>query len=182
MPPAASKTIAVNGRDISIPTGLFINGEFVEALGHGQFSVEDPSTGKQILSISEGQPEDVDVAVKAARKALKDAAWASSDPTYRSKLLNKLADLLEENIEDIVHLECADTGKTYRQCRNSDLPDTVETLRYYAGWTDKVLGQTNFTIPETFAYTRREPIGVCGQIIPWKYVQRNSSQYLILTD
>jgi len=182
MASAASKTIAINGREINIPTGLFINGEFIEALDRGRFSVEDPSTGKEILSISEGQPKDVDVAVKAARKALKDGEWASSDPAYRSKLLNKLADLLEENIEDIVHIECADTGKTYQQCLNSDLPGTIGTLRYYAGWTDKVLGQTNFNIPKTFAYTRREPIGVCGQIIPWKYVQCDHFRYLTLTD
>lgn len=138
MPAAAFKTIAINGRQITVPTGLFINGEFVEALDHGTFSTEDPSTGKELLSVSEGQAEDVDFAVKVARKAFDDGAWAFSDPTYRAKLLNKLADILEKNAEDLINLECADTGKTYQQCSALDLPGSVGTLRYYAGWADKV--------------------------------------------
>ena len=170
MPPAASKQVTINCREISIPTGLFIDGEFVEAIDGGKFSVEDPSTRKEIISISEGQAEDVDIAVKAARNKFDDGSWAYSDPTYRAKLLYKLADLLEENIEDIVYIECADTGKTYEQCSKIDAPGAIGTPRYYAGWADKVEGLSSFNVPKTFAYTRREPIGVCGQIIPWKYV------------
>lgn len=181
MSSAASKTIAINGHQISVPTGLFINGEFIEAIDHGKFSVEDPSTGNELLSISEGQAEDVDVAVKAARETFSDGAWAFSDPTYRAKLLNKLADLLEKNAEDLINLECADTGKTYQQCSNLDFPGSVGTLRYYAGWADKVVGRTSFNIPKTFAYTRREPVGVCGQIIPWKCVNHSLPEYLDLS-
>ena len=87
-------------------------------------------------------------------------------------MLNRLAALMERHKEDIIHLEMLDTGKTRRQAENLDFPASVGTLKYYAGWADKVQGLTSFNIPGTFAYTRREPIGVCGQIIPWKCVFR----------
>lgn len=131
--------------------------------------VEDPSMGKEIVRIQEGREEDVDIAVKAARQTFESGSWSHSDPVYRGKLLNKLADILEANLEEITTLECADTGKTFRQASALDVPGSVGTLRYYGGWADKVLGLTSFNIPGTFAYTRREPVGVCGQIIPWNF-------------
>ena len=164
---AQSSTISVAGTNISIPTGLFINNEFVNATGGKTFGVENPTTGKELLQVQEGMPEDVDVAVKAARSCF-DSGWSTSDPTYRASLLNKFADLLEQNQDEIVAIEMLDTGKTYGQALNVDFRNVVGTLRYFAGWADKVLGQVSFNVPKTFTYTRREPIGVCGQIIPWK--------------
>lgn len=131
--------------------------------------MEDPSTGQEMIRIQEGREEDVDAAVKVARRTFDDGSWTDSNPLHRAKLLNNLADIMEKNAEEIIAVECADTGKTLKQCSGLDLPGSIGTLRYYAGWADKVLGTTSFNIPGTFAYTRREPIGVCGQIIPWNF-------------
>jgi len=165
---ASSQSIHLNGRSIDIPTGLFIDGKFVAAKQGNTFSSEDPATGKPIIEIAEGRQEDVDEAVKVARRAFN--TWKDSNPMQRAACLNKLADLLEKNADDLIAIECADTGKTIQQCSNLDLPGSIGTLRYYAGWADKIEGLTSFNIPGTFAYTRREPVGVCGQIIPWKWV------------
>ena len=164
---APSKNVKINQRAISVPTGLFINNEFVKARSGKTFEVEDPATAKVLLSIEEGQPEDVDIAVKAAREAF-EGGWAESDPAWRGSLLLRLADLVEKYQEDILTIEIADSGKTLKQAQTIDLPGVLGTLRYYAGWADKVYGRTAASAPGTFSYTLREPIGVCGQIIPWK--------------
>lgn len=165
-----SQTLQLNGRTISLPTGLFINGQFVDSKQGARFDVEDPATGQTLVSIVEGREDDVDEAVRVAREVFDNGTWSNSNPAHRGALLNKLADLIEENKDDLIALECADTGKTVPLCSSLDLPGSIGTLRYYAGWADKVRGETSFNIPGTFSYTRREPIGVCGQIIPWKYV------------
>lgn len=168
MAPPESVQLSLASRKVSLPTGLFINGDFVPAKGGKTFNSEDPATGKVIASVAEGMPEDVDIAVAAARKAYNQDAWSAGNPSERAALLNKLADLMEQHKDDIIAIECADTGKTLKQCSNLDFPGSVGTLRYYAGWTDKILGQSSFNVPGTFSYTQRQPIGVCGQIIPWK--------------
>ncbi|KAF2635187.1 aldehyde dehydrogenase [Massarina eburnea CBS 473.64] len=163
-----SESLKIQNRDVSVPTGIFINNEFRASLTSSQFSVENPATGEPILSIEEGREEDVNAAVKAARAAF-EGGWSTSNPVERGELLNRLAQLMERDKEDIIALEMLDTGKTYKQASNLDFPGSVGTLKYYAGWADKVLGLTSFNIPGTFAYTRREPVGVCGQIIPWNF-------------
>jgi len=90
------------------------------------------------------------------------------NPAQRGTLLHELADLMEAHAEELTAIEMLDTGKTYKQASTLDIHGSIGTLRYYAGWADEVLGLTSFNIPKTFAYTRREPVGVCGQIIPWK--------------
>jgi aldehyde dehydrogenase (NAD+) len=162
-----SKSVTISGKDVSIPTGLFINNEFVKALGGKTFESQDPATGKVILAIQEGQAEDVDIAVKAARKAFENG-WAYSDPAWRASLLLRLADLLEKRQDDVLAIEMADSGKTLNQASAIDIPGAIGTLRYFASWADKIYGRTAATVPGTFTYTLREPIGVCGQIIPWK--------------
>lgn len=162
-----AETVTIDGKKISIPTGLFINNEFVKAQANKTFSVEDPATGTTILSIQEGQAEDVDIAVRAAREAF-DGGWSESDPAWRGSLLNRLADLLEEHSAEIQAVEIADSGKTLKAASAVDLPASIGTLRYFGSWADKVYGKTAATVPGTFAYTLREPVGVCGQIIPWK--------------
>lgn len=165
---APSKTLNIAGREVSVPTGIFINNEFRSSISGNTFGVENPGTGKEILQIQEGREEDVNEAVRVARNTFNSKEWADVNPAHRGELLLRLADLMDKQKEDLIALEMLDTGKTYRQASNLDFPGSVGTLKYYAGWADKVLGLTSFNIPGAFAYTRREPIGVCGQIIPWK--------------
>lgn len=164
----AAKTLKIGGQDISIPTGLFINNEFVEAQEKATFGIENPATGEVVIEVQEGRAEDVDIAVKAARKTFKSKEFKELMPMARAALLQKLADLMEQHKDALCAIEMLDTGKTYKQASNLDVPGSIGTLRYYAGWADKILGQSSFNVPGTFSYTKREPVGVCGQIIPWK--------------
>jgi aldehyde dehydrogenase (NAD+) len=164
----STKTISINGKELSIPTGLFINNEFVEAISKTTLAVENPATGEVVLTVQEGQAEDVDVAVQAATKAFNGPGWKDISPDERGKLLNRLADIMEQNREELIAIEMLDTGKTYKQASTIDFAGSVGTLRYYAGWAGKIVGTSSTNVPGMFSYTRREPIGVCGQIIPWK--------------
>ncbi|KAI9713934.1 MAG: aldehyde dehydrogenase (NAD(P)(+)) ald5 [Bogoriella megaspora] len=166
---AASKTLKIGGRDVSVPTGLFINNEFRKSIGGNTFGVENPATGREILQIEEGREEDVNEAVRVARRTFESPEWSGINPSHRGDLLNKLAVLMERDKEEIIALEMIDTGKTYKQASNLDFPGSVGTLKYYAGFADKLNGLTSFNIPGAFAYTRREAVGVCGQIIPWNF-------------
>ncbi|KAK4506859.1 hypothetical protein PRZ48_000592 [Zasmidium cellare] len=165
----SAQTLEVHGKKISLPTGLFIGGEFRKAREGKTFPIENPATGKEIIQVQEGLPEDVDDAVAAARKTFKSKEYEEFGAVNRAKCMIKLADLMEEYFEELVTLEMVDTGKTRHQASNLDVPASIGTLRYYAGWADKVLGQSNFDIPKVFGYTKREPVGVCGQIIPWNF-------------
>ncbi|KAH9826240.1 Aldehyde dehydrogenase [Teratosphaeria destructans] len=165
----ASQNIEINGKSISLPTGLFIGGEFRKAQAGRTFGVENPATGKEILQVQEGLAEDVDEAVRVARKVFKSKEFSEYGATNRAKNLIKLADLMEEHFDELVAIEMMDTGKTHQQASSLDVPASIGTLRYYAGWADKIMGQSSFDIPKVFGYTRREPVGVCGQIIPWNF-------------
>ena len=165
---ASSKTLAIGGRQVSVPTGIFINNEFRKSIAGTTFAVEDPATGKEIVQVEEGREADVDEAVKAARKAFESGAWSNANPATRGDLLRRLVELMERDKEDIIALEMIESGKTYRQASTVDFPGSVGPLKYYAGWADKIRGEASFNVPGAFSYTRREPIGVCGQIIPWK--------------
>jgi hypothetical protein len=163
----SSQTIEIHGKSISIPTGLFIGGEFRKAQAGKTLPVENPATGKEIVQVQEALAEDVDEAVRVARKTFKSKEFVEYGAVNRAKNLIKLADLMEEHFDELVAIEMLDTGKTKQQAANLDVPASIGTLRYYAGWADKILGQSNFDIPKVFGYTKREPVGVCGQIIPW---------------
>lgn len=113
--------------------------------------------------------EDVDLAVSAARAAFKSSTWRDISATDRGRLLLKLADLVEEHATTLATIETWDNGKPYQVALNEDLADVSGTLRYYGGYADKIHGQTIDTGPAKLAYTIREPLGVCGQIIPWNY-------------
>ena len=115
-----------------------------------------------------GSAVDVDKAVKAARAAL-DGDWGTMPATDRGALMNKLADVIEEHKETLATLETWDNGKPYQTSLTEDVAEVVTTLRYYAGWADKIFGQTIPLSSQKFAYTLKQPIGVCGQIIPWNY-------------
>src|SRR5690625_3762112 len=149
--------------------GLYINGEYVSAKNGKTFSVIDPATEQVIAEVSEAQPEDVDAAVQAARKAFDHGEWTKMTAAERSRLIYKFADLLEENREELAQLEAIDNGKPYEVALVDDIDGTIEHFRYYAGWATKIHGKTVQVAPEYLTYIVHEPIGVVGQIIPWNF-------------
>lgn len=149
------------------PTGLFINNEWVEGVDKQTFEVINPSTEEVICSVHEATEKDVDIAVAAARKAF-EGVWAETTPNQRSLYLLKLADLAEKNAELLAAVESLDNGKSISMAKG-DVGAVVGCLRYYGGWADKIEGKTIDVAPDMFHYTRPEPIGVCGQIIPWNF-------------
>ncbi len=162
--------IAPDAQDIDIKyTKCFINGEWVDAASGKTFDTINPSTGEPICAVAEGQEEDVNRAVAAARKAFDNSAWSRMSGAVRGHLMYKLADLIEDNIEELARLESLDNGKPYSDSRNIDIPLTIACYRYYAGWADKNHGKTIPINGPFFCYTRHEPVGVCAQIIPWNF-------------
>lgn len=124
------------------------------------------STEKPIVSVQAGTAQDVDAAVRAARKALGAPSWRDLPGTERGQLLSRLADLVEEHKKILATIETWDNGKPFSVALNEDMGEVAGTLRYYAGFADKIFGQVIGTTPDKLAYTIREPVGVCGQIIP----------------
>merc|ERR1712137_970386 len=112
--------------------------------------------------------KDVDIAVAAARKAF-NGPWRKETPENRGKLLFKLAELFEKNADLLAAVEALDNGKAFSMAKNVDVPSAAGCLRYYGGWADKIEGKVVDTSPDTFNYIKKEPIGVCGQIIPWNF-------------
>ncbi|EMR68192.1 putative aldehyde dehydrogenase protein [Eutypa lata UCREL1] len=149
------------------PTGLFINNEWVEGVDKKTFEVINPATEAVICSVHEATEKDVDLAVTAARKAFL-GEWRSVTPQQRGILLTKLADLVEKNLDLLAAVESSDNGKSITMARG-DVSSAAACIRYYGGWADKITGSTVDTNPDHFNYTRYEPIGVCGQIIPWNF-------------
>ncbi|CAK7564012.1 MAG: mitochondrial aldehyde dehydrogenase [Sporothrix epigloea] len=160
---------APNGVSYSQPIGLFINNEWVKSSDGGKLTSINPTNETEITSVYAATAEDVDRAVAAARAALNGPEWGELPATDRGKLMFKLADLVEEHRETLATIETWDNGKPYVVARDEDLEEVLGTLRYYAGYADKRFGQVIETTPEKLAYTIREPVGVCGQIIPWNY-------------
>ncbi|KAH0267474.1 aldehyde dehydrogenase, partial [Aureobasidium melanogenum] len=160
---------APNGKTYKQPLGLFINNEFVKAKSGATITSIYAVDETEIATVQAAGSEDVDIAVKAAKVALKSPAWKLLPATDRGILMNKLADLMEKNTELLATIDAWDNGKPYSEALTGDLPEAIGTIRYYAGFADKSFGQTISTTPQKFAYTIRQPIGVVGQIIPWNY-------------
>lgn len=160
---------APNGKKYTQPRGLFINNEFVKSKSGETITSISPSDEKEIASVYAAGPEDVDIAVAAARKAFNDPSWRDMDTTARGQLLYKFAQLIEEHKETLATIETWDNGKPYSVSLNDDLGEVVGTIKYYAGYADKIHGQVIDTSPAKLAYIVREPLGVCGQIIPWNF-------------
>jgi aldehyde dehydrogenase (NAD+) len=160
---------APNGRKITLPTGLYINGEFVKATGGQTITSINPTDESEIATVQAASVEDVDKAVAAARAAFNGSEWRDLTNTDRGALMYKLADLIEAEKETLATLETWDNGKPYQVSLNEDLAEVTGTIRYYAGWADKIHGSTIPTTGAKFAYTLKQPIGVCAQIIPWNY-------------
>src|ERR1700677_3281344 len=154
---------------------MLIGGRWVEAHSGKTLPVINPATGESICTVPAGQAGDVDAAVAAACSALEDTAWKHLRPADRERLLFRLADAVEADGDHLAELESLDNGKTVSMARAVDVPCTVEFLRYMAGWATKIEGRTldlSFPAPpgkRITAYTRREPVGVVGAIIPWNF-------------
>ncbi|MEA2402422.1 MAG: aldehyde dehydrogenase [Thermoleophilaceae bacterium] len=146
---------------------LFIDGEFVEAASGETFDTIDASTGEVITQISAAGEEDIDRAVTAAARAFE--TWGKSHPAERERLLFRLADLIEENAEELAQLESLDGGKPVGDAAAVDIPLTAATFRYNGGWPSKIEGITIPTAHDAHVYTRREPVGVVGAIVAWNF-------------
>ncbi|KAJ9442147.1 Aldehyde dehydrogenase family 2 member B4 [Diplonema papillatum] len=161
-----------------IETGLFIGGEFVKSRSGKTFTTEDPATGKPICEVQEAHEEDVNDAVQAANDAFY-GEWGATGGYHRSRLMNKLADLMERNAGELAALESLDNGKAVGDSAAADIPLAIAYFRYFAGWADKALTGlttevsgpgTGYTGRNHFnSYTRMEPVGPVGQIIPWNF-------------
>jgi acyl-CoA reductase-like NAD-dependent aldehyde dehydrogenase len=151
------------------PHKLLIGDDWVESASGETFETIDPATGEVICAVAKAGAEDVDRAVKAAQAAL-EGKWSQIPPAAREALMRKLADLIEENKDELAELEALDNGKPVTYAGAVDVMGAANHLRYYAGWPSKIEGETiPVSWPNAFVYTLKEPVGVCGQIIPWNY-------------
>jgi aldehyde dehydrogenase (NAD+) len=166
---ASTTQTAMNRPAAATPTRLLINNQWVESLAGKTFPTVNPATGQEICQVSEADAADVDRAVKAARHAFDKGPWRRMSASERGRLMNKLADLIEKHASELARLETIDNGKPYSVAMAADLPLTIACYRYYAGWADKVQGKTIPINGDYFCYTRLEPVGVVGQIIPWNF-------------
>jgi aldehyde dehydrogenase (NAD+) len=154
---------------LSKPKQLLIDGKWVNAKSGKTFETRNPANDEVLSTIAEGGKEDIDLAVKAARRAFEEGKWRKMTAAQRARLLYRLADEIEKRSEEFAQLETLDNGKPIKESRYVDIPQVVETFRYYAGWVTKLEGETVNANPNFFTYTLREPIGVVGQIIPWNF-------------
>ncbi|KAI5700162.1 hypothetical protein M8J76_012713 [Diaphorina citri] len=162
----------VNKMDVSFPNQLFINGEFVNSVGGSSMECINPANESTICSVQMANSDDVDIAALAAEKAF-EGEWSRLSARDRGHLMFKLADLMEQNKEELATIESLDSGAVYTLALKTHVGMSIDTWKYFAGWCDKILGST---IPiaharpnSNFTFTKREPIGVCGLITPWNY-------------
>jgi len=164
----------VSGRTADFVTAdhrMLIDGRFVAAASGKTFPVYNPATGEAIAQVPEAEAADVNDAVLAARRAFEEGPWGRMSPSERGRILWKIADLLEEHLEEFAELESLDNGKPFSVARVADIPLAVDMFRYMGGWSTKIGGKT---LPlsagrDFHSYTLREPVGVVGQIIPWNF-------------
>jgi phenylacetaldehyde dehydrogenase len=150
---------------------LLIDGKLVAAASGKTFPVYNPATGTVITNVAEADRQDVDLAVKAARRAFDDGSWAKVTPSERGRLLWKLADLIETHLDEFAQIESLDNGKPAAVARVADVPLAIDMFRYMGGWATKLMGSTiPLSMPGDYlSYTLREPVGVVGQIVPWNF-------------
>jgi acyl-CoA reductase-like NAD-dependent aldehyde dehydrogenase len=151
------------------PKKLLIGGKWVAAKSGKTFETLNPATEEVLALVAEGDKADVDEAVKAARKAFEEGKWSKMGPHQRARYLFKIADLIEQHADELAELETLDNGKAKTQALSIDVAGSAETFRYYGGWCTKIYGETNPSDPSMFNYTLREPMGVCGLIVPWNF-------------
>ena len=148
---------------------MLINGKWVNSLSGKTFPSYNPATGEVLARVAEGDKEDIDLAVKAARAAFENGPWRKMSASQRGRLIWKIADLIDANKEELAELEMLDNGKPLKVARAADVPLAADLFRYMAGWATKIEGNTIPIAGKFFAYTLREPVGVVGQIIPWNF-------------
>ncbi|MCP4265379.1 MAG: aldehyde dehydrogenase family protein [Candidatus Brocadiaceae bacterium] len=151
------------------PGKLFIDGKWVDSVSGKTFDTLNPATEEVLTSVAEGDKADIDLAVAAARKAFEEGPWRKMDARDRGRIIYKIADLVEKNKDELAWLDTMDNGKPISETTNADLPLVIDCLLYYAGWADKIHGETIPVRGGSFNYTVREPVGVVGQIIPWNF-------------
>jgi len=157
------------------PRKLFINGEWVDAASGKTFATPNPATGETLANVAEGDAEDINRAVSAARRAFDEGPWGRITPSERGRIIWKIGDLILEHADELAQLESLDNGKPVDVARGADVPLAADLFHYMAGWATKIEGNTiNISVPympgaNFHSYTLREPIGVVGQIIPWNF-------------
>lgn len=147
---------------------LFIDGQWVDAVSGKTFTTPNPATGENLAEVSEADKADIDKAVNAARRAF-EGKWSKMSARDRGRILYKLSKLIEDHSAELAALETADNGKPIKESTYVDLPQVAENFEYFAGWATKIEGETIPVPGQMFNYTLREPVGVCGQIIPWNF-------------
>ena len=150
-------------------TQILIDGQWVPARSGKTFETINPATEEAIAQVAEADAADVEAAVRAARRAFDEGPWPRLDARERGRIMHRLCDLIEAEIDELAALEALDNGKPVKDARHGDIPLALDCLRYYAGWADKIQGSTIPINGNYLCYTRREPVGVAGQIIPWNF-------------
>jgi aldehyde dehydrogenase (NAD+) len=166
---ATATSSVPESRAIDTETRLLINNEWVPSESGKTFSTFNPATGEELAQISEADAADVDKAVRVARNAFERGPWRKTNASERGRLLNRLADLVEQNADELATLETLDNGMPLSVARHAAVPLIVGHFRYFAGWADKNHGKTIPINGDYFCYTRHEPVGVVGQITPWNF-------------
>jgi phenylacetaldehyde dehydrogenase len=157
------------------PRQLFINGQWVDAASGKTFETPNPATGDTLARVAEGDQEDINRAVRAARTAFDEGPWGRITPSERGRIIWKIGDLILEHAEELAMLESLDNGKPYAVALGADVPLAADLFHYMAGWATKIEGNSiNISVPympgaNFHSYTLREPVGVVGQIIPWNF-------------
>src|ERR1700727_175341 len=160
---------------VAAPRQLFINGQWADAASGKTFESVNPATGETLVHVAEGGAEDIDGAVRPARKAFEHGPWSRMTPSERGRIIWRIGDLILEHAQELAQLESLDNGKPYAVALGADVPLAADLFHYMAGWATKIEGNSiNISVPympgaNFHSYTMREPIGVVGQIIPWNF-------------
>src|SRR5450631_386018 len=160
---------------LGAPRQLFIGGQWADSASGRTFATPNPATGETLAQVAEGEAEDINRAVKAARRAFEEGPWSRMTPSERGRIIWRIGDLILEHLDELAQLESLDNGKPFVVARAADVPLSADMFHYMAGWATKIEGNTiNISVPympgaNFHSYTLREPVGVCGQIIPWNF-------------
>jgi gamma-glutamyl-gamma-aminobutyraldehyde dehydrogenase len=154
---------------LAMPTKLVIDGKLVDAQSGATFANVGPRDGKTLAQVAEGDAADIDLAVKAARRAFEDGRWRNKHPREKKKIMFRLAELMERDLEELAFLETLDMGKPMRDTLSVDIPTAINSIRWYAEALDKVYGEVATTPAERLSFIVREPLGVVGAIVPWNF-------------
>jgi len=160
---------------IATPRQLFIDGQWSDAASGKTFETPNPATGETLARVAEGDAEDINRAVRAARRAFEEGPWSRLTPSERGRIIWRIGDLILQHVDELAQLESLDNGKPFAVAQAADVPLAADLFHYMAGWATKIEGNTiNISVPympgaNFHSYTLREPVGVVGQIIPWNF-------------